>query len=131
MFVKILRDYTNGGLCISEMHRNYFSRRSAENKPAANYDTYARIFNSEFNIGFYFPKKNQYHQCEAYKNATGEEKLKLEELHNQHLGELCRDEKTADIELAKQGKIHLAAYDLQAVLPVPVGQTSYFFKNQD
>jgi len=40
---------------------------------------------------------------------------------------LSRDEITVDKELAKQGKIHLAAYDLQAVLPIPMGQTLSVF----
>lgn len=47
---------------------------------AANDDTYARIFNSEFNIGFFIPKKDQ---CVAYLNAEGEEKAELEEVVQQ------------------------------------------------
>lgn len=75
------------------------------------------------------PKKDQCNQCEAYKNATIEEKTKLEETFSEHQEEkdLSRTEKAADKEKAKKGEIQLAVYDLQAVLPVPIGQTSAFF----
>lgn len=75
------------------------------------------------------PKKDQCDHCEAYKNAAGEEKTKLEETFCEHQEEkeLSRTEKAADKEKAKKGEIQLAVYDLQAVLPVPIGQTSAFF----
>lgn len=123
------REYIDGGLTIAEMHRHYSAERSAANKSVANYDTYARIFNTEFNIGFFMPKKDQCDHCEAYKNAAGEEKTKLEETFREHQEEkeLSRTEKAADKEKAKKGEMQLAVYDLQAVLPVPIGQTSAFF----
>lgn len=123
------REFIDGGLTIAEMHRHYSVERSAANKLVANYDTYSRIFNTEFNIGFFLPKKDQCDQCEAYKNATGEEKTKLENSYQEHQEEkdLSRAEKAADKEKAKRGEIKLAVYDLQAVLPVPIGQTSAFY----
>ena len=123
------REFIDGGLSIAEMHRNYSSERSFASLPAANYDAYMRIFNTEFNIGFFVPKKDQCDQCEAYKNAADEEKVKLQEIYQEHQEEkeLSRIEKNMDKEMAQKKEIQLAVYDLQAVLPVPMGQTSAFF----
>lgn len=56
------REFVDGGLCIAEMYRHYQEMQNNANKPAANYDTYARIFNVEFNI---VPRKDQCDVCEV------------------------------------------------------------------
>lgn len=123
------RQFIDGGLSIAELHRNYKKKREDLNKEPATYDTYAKIFNTEYNIGFFAPKKDQCDQCEAYKNATEDQKTELETKNNEHLEEkdLSRKEKENDKERAKNHEITLAVYDLQAVMPIPVGQTSAFF----
>ncbi|CAG9814696.1 unnamed protein product [Phaedon cochleariae] len=63
------REFIDGGLSIAEMHRHYKAERKSDNKQAANYDTYARIFNTEFNIGFFVPRKDQCDLCESYKKC--------------------------------------------------------------
>jgi hypothetical protein len=35
----------------------------------ANLTLYSRIFNTDFNISFFVPKKDQCSLCESYKNA--------------------------------------------------------------
>lgn len=72
------REYIDGGLTIAHLHRDYKRLRESENKEAANYDSYFRIFNTEFNISFFVPKKDQCDICEQYKNAVGEAKEKIE-----------------------------------------------------
>lgn len=47
------RQFVGGDLTVREMHRNYRKKREEVNKPAAGYDAYLRIFNTEFNIGFF------------------------------------------------------------------------------
>ncbi|CAG9771463.1 unnamed protein product [Ceutorhynchus assimilis] len=123
------REFIDGGLSIAEMHRNYSERRRILDKPIASYDFYAKIFNTEFNIGFFNPKKDQCDLCESYKNSEENEKKNLENKYQEHLNEkiLSREEKEKDKIRAKDGEITLAVYDLQAVLPVPIGQTSAFF----
>lgn len=123
------REFIDGGLTIADMHRQCSAERSAINMQPANYDTYARIFNNEFNIGFFLAKKDQCDQCEAYKNAVNDDKNKLEDAYHLHREEkeLSRLEKAADKEKSQKGEIKLAVYDLQAVLPVPMGQTSAFY----
>ncbi|CAG9816801.1 unnamed protein product [Phaedon cochleariae] len=121
--------YIDGGLCIAELHRNYSEERTYCNREVASYDTYAKVFNTEYNIGFFSPKKDQCDLCESYKNASNDERIKLEEKYNKHSEEkdLSRKVKTEDKEKAKEHGVILAVYDLQAVLPVPMGQTSAFF----
>lgn len=125
------REFITGELTIAEMHRNYSKMRSEIGKPAANYDLYARVFNKDFNIGFFFPKKDQCDLCEAYQNATGEDKKRLENdyINHQEEKKLSRIEKDADKTKSKEkeSNVVLAVYDLQAVLPVPMGQSSALF----
>ena len=41
---------------------------------AAKQSLYADVFNHEFNLGFFEPKRDQCTICEAYKNASDAEK---------------------------------------------------------
>lgn len=122
------REFVDGGLTIAEMHRHYSKQRTSENKPVALYDAYARVFNNELNTGFYLPKKDI---CESYKNSdTDNEKEKVKKQYEEHLVEgkkLSIIEKDRDNEKSKNGEIGLVVYDLQAAMPLPMGQTSSFF----
>lgn len=121
------REFIDGALTIADIHRHYCSERSMINKPAVNYDAFAKIFNTEFNIGFFMPKKDQCDLCESYRNALDKSGLEEDFKKHQTEKELSRIEKSLDKEKAEKSEIHLAVYDLQAVLPVPMGQTSTFF----
>lgn len=125
------REYIDGGLTVADLHRDYKRMRESSNQEGATYDTYFRIFNNEFNISFFVPKKDQCDVCESYKNAIGEDKENLEEKYNEHMRqkELSRDEKRKDIKACKSAGSNeiVAFYDLQAVLPVPIGESSAFF----
>ena len=122
------REFIDGGLTVKELHRNYVSNRGT--LASASFDMYYRIFNTEFNLSFFVPKKDQCDLCESYKNAIGEDQLKLKEPYEEHLKQkqLSRKEKTKDIELLKEdSETVVAIYDLQAVMPVPTGDSSAFF----
>ncbi|XP_074035418.1 uncharacterized protein [Leptinotarsa decemlineata] len=121
------REFIDGALTIADIHRHYCSERSMVNKPAVNYDAFAKIFNTEFNIGFFIPKKDQCDRCESYKNAVDKSGLEEEFKKHQEEKKLSRIEKALDKEKAAKSEIQLVVYDLQAVLPVPMGQTSTFF----
>lgn len=60
--------------------------------------TFNRIFNTDFNISYFVPKKDQCDLCESYKNGNDEEKQKLLQNYEQHLKEktLARVEKEND-----------------------------------
>ncbi|CAG9814764.1 unnamed protein product [Phaedon cochleariae] len=110
------------GACVEQLELSY-RRISAANPRKPNCAFYLR------NNGFFSPKKDQCDLCESYKNASNDERIKLEEKYNKHSEEkdLSRKVKTEDKEKAKEHGVILAVYDLQAVLPVPMGQTSAFF----
>ncbi|CAG9789622.1 unnamed protein product [Diatraea saccharalis] len=93
------RLFIDGGLTIAELHRNYKEVQKQNNKPAVNYDAYQRIFNHDFNIGFFRPKKDLCDQCVAYKNAPEQEKVKLYASYKIHQEEksLSRIEKDRDM----------------------------------
>lgn len=122
------REFIDGGLTIKELYRNYVSNREA--MPVASCDMYYRIFNTEFNLSFFVPKKDQCDLCESYNNAIGQDKINLEEPYKEHLRqkELSRKEKAEDIALTKTDAETVAEiYDLQAVMPVATGNSSAFF----
>lgn len=123
------REFIDGSLTVAELHRSYKNLRQAAGKEAVNYDAYHRIFSTDFNIGLFVPRKDQCDECEAYKNAVDKEPLLAK--HELHLEEknLSRLELQKDIEKCKNIDNHsiIAIFDLQAVLPCPVGQSSAFF----
>ncbi|CAK1592965.1 unnamed protein product [Parnassius mnemosyne] len=123
------REYIDGSLTIAELHRSYQRLRQEAGRPAVNYDAYHRIFNTDFNLGLFAPRKDQCDECEAYKNAVDKEPLM--DKHKLHLEEksLARLELEKDIEQSKQIDSNniVAIFDLQAVLPCPIGQSSAFF----
>lgn len=125
------RLFIDGGLTIAELHRNYSEIQIQNNKPTVNYDAYQRIFNKDFNIGFFKPKKDLCDQCVAYENAPEQVKVKLYASYHQHQEEksLSRIEKDRDMKECQdpQSTKIVCTYDLQAVLPCPVGNSSAFF----
>lgn len=77
-------EFIDRGLTIAELHRHYLNKRSSALKTASNYDMYARIFNTEYNIGFFMPRKDQCDLCESYQNSVGNDKLALENKYYEH-----------------------------------------------
>lgn len=120
------REYIDSGKSLSDLHRDYQEERERRQLPFANYIMFNRIFNTEFNISFFVPKKDQCDVCESFKNADEEGKHKLIEAYNSHLKEkqLSRAEKEKD---KNNNTASVAVYDLQAVLPLPRGQVSSFY----
>lgn len=67
---------------------------------------FSRIFNTEYNIAFFKPKKDQCELCTAFENAENEEKYALRSKYEIHQKEkkLSRIEKEQDKEEAKTNK---------------------------
>lgn len=120
------REYIEGGKSLADIHRDYEQMCKDNNQQAANYMMFSRIFNQEFNISFFLPKKDQCEVCVAYSNSNDEEKHGLEEKYQIHLNEakLARKEKEEDKSAQNTA---VAVFDLQAVLPCPSGQASSFY----
>jgi len=121
------REFISSDKCLADLYRDYKSTRENNGLPFATVSTFNRIFNTDFNISFFVPNKDQCDVCECYKNANDEEKRKLSQNYEQHLKEktLARIEKENDKQRT-DGTI-VAVYDLQAVMQVPKGQVSLFF----
>lgn len=121
------REFIGSDKSLADLYRDYKEARELKQLSFATKSTFNRIFNTEFNLGFYIPKKDLCDLCEGFKNANEEEKNKLRENYEQHLLEknLARDHKEKDKN--RNDGVIVAVYDLQAVMQVPKGQVSLFF----
>lgn len=122
------RQFIDGGKSLAELHRDYVNVCEEKGQPYANYLMYSRIFNYEFNISFFSPKKDQCEDCVNFANATVEEKEQLRAKYDMHLKEkdLSRIEKDNDKKSSDRATV-VAVYDLQAVLQCPRGDISTFY----
>lgn len=119
------REFIEGGLTIAVLHRDYKKLCAESGKGAANYVMYNKIFNEEYNISFFTPKKDQCEVCVAFENGNDNDKEETKEKYEDHIHqkELSRIEKQSD----KESADFVAVYDLQAVLPCPKGSTSSYY----
>lgn len=119
------REYIEGGKSLAELHRDYKNDCIDNNRPFANITMYSQIFNNNFNISFFTPKKDQCDLCCSYNNARENEKEVIQKEYDNHIKEkvLSRWEKEEDKKRAKEcgRKIVVATFDLQAVLPASRG----------
>jgi hypothetical protein len=122
------RNYTEGSKSLADLYRDYKKERVEFNLPFAHLLMDSRIFNEEYNLGFFSPKKDQCELCIAFQNAEGEEKeaLRMKFQKHQKKKQLSRQEKEADKTRVNKSVI-VAVYDLQAVLPTPRGDVSVFY----
>lgn len=54
------------------MHRFYVEECKHENVPFAKYPMYEKMFNTQFNIAFFRPRKHQYSACTQFMNTINE-----------------------------------------------------------
>lgn len=89
---------------------------------------YSRIFNYEFNLSFFTPKKDQCDFCTSYNLSSEEDKAKIRDKYNLHIREKELSRISQEEDKAKaNAKFVVACYVLQAVIPVPKGETSQFY----
>lgn len=122
------KHYIEGGKTITDIYNDYVGDCQKDNVTFCNFNYFYNIFNNDFNLSFFKPKKDQCETCVAYENAPETDKVNLKENYDQHLveKELSRKEKECDKQ-ALVGKALLAVYDLQAVMPLPKGECSAFY----
>lgn len=122
------REYIEGGKTISDLYRDYKEGCIQNDKPFANLVMYSRIFNYEFNLSFFIPKKDQCDFCTSFNLSSEEEKHKLKDTYDMHIKEKELSRISKEEDKAKVGEHFIVAcYDLQAVFPVPKGDTSQFY----
>lgn len=121
------KEYLDGSLNIATMYRLYIENCKNNNLEYAKISMYSKILNTETNISFHVPKKDQCGLCASYENGNEEQKNEIISKYKAHLIEkdLSRQEKNED---AKSGEnVQLLCFDLQAVLTTPCGEISSFF----
>nr|CAH7761472.1 unnamed protein product [Callosobruchus chinensis] len=75
------REYFQGSLNIATLYRLYKEQCLEENSPYVKKFMYEHIFNTEFDIGFHKPIKDQCSTCEGYRNSSEEGKQEQEEMY--------------------------------------------------
>lgn len=113
-------------LNISTLYRLYVEKCCSEEKPYGKKHVYRTIFNTEYNISLFKPKKDQCSFCKKYKNSSDEEKELLKDEFEGHIMEkdLSRLAKESDI---KSKDALVATCDFQAVTPLSLGEVSCFY----
>nr|CAH7758741.1 unnamed protein product [Callosobruchus chinensis] len=122
-------------LNISKMYQLYEEYCKDNGIPhKATESMYRTVFNTEFNLSFFQPKKNLCDICHRYENGSTDEKISMGDeyqLHSKNKN-LARALKAADKERAKQKTtLCCAVFDSQQVLSVPksdVGLAYYKLK---
>lgn len=122
------KEYIDGEKSVAELHNDYVTDCKERQEPYGNYILYYRIFNSEYNISFFQPKKDQCDDCTAYFNASEEDKITFKPKYDSHHEEkkLSREEKEKDKTNTDETLV-VAVYDLQGTLPCPRGEVSTFY----
>lgn len=122
------REYISGEKTIMDLWKDFDKLQKEEGKPSCDYWLYYNIFNKEFNIGFFQPKKDRCDLCVDYEMANPARKIDIQAKYDDHLKEkdLCRQEKRLDRQNIDETNI-CAVYDLQAVMQCPTGESSSFF----
>jgi hypothetical protein len=80
--IPIILQYIEGGKLIADLYREYKKYCQEQNVSYANYLNYYTVFNKEFNIGFFSPKKDQCELCLAFTERSPEEKTELQEKYD-------------------------------------------------
>lgn len=84
LWTQTSREYIEGGKSLSDLHGDYKEDREIEQLPFVNSVMFNRIFDDEYNISFFMPKKDACDLYESYKNAYEKEKPQLIGRFNTH-----------------------------------------------
>lgn len=79
------RQYIDGSKSIADLHRDYTKEEEEAGRPFVSYQVYRNVFNFEFNLAFFSPKKDQCEDCTAYTLAEGTEKEDRKEAYEKHI----------------------------------------------
>ncbi len=124
------RRYLEATLSLAKMCDLYCEKASAEGFSPVKRSMYCHIFNTEFNLGFHRPKKDQCAFCEQYRNSGPDEKEKIQQKYALHMDmkEVCQAEKRVDKVRAKTDPSFASMnFDLQKVLCAPFGPSSLLY----
>ncbi|KAE8740383.1 hypothetical protein FOCC_FOCC014121 [Frankliniella occidentalis] len=115
---------------VERMYRIYTNWAKRENiEKVASLSVYWKVFNREFNLGFFMPRKDQCEVCNKWKNAKNQvERREMINDYSTHIQnkKLVYKLKKEDKASASESKC-VACFDLQKVLTCPRSETSLFF----
>lgn len=132
------KKYLEEGLSIKKMHEMYVdyvkSINSGETfilKMTATERQYRDIFNTEFNLCFFTPKKDQCDACTSYQMLSIDEQALKSEAYELHIKskDLARKQKDTMKNEAQisNGSTIAAVFDFQKTLICPRGESSSFY----
>lgn len=81
---KTSREFIESSKSIADLYHDYKESREAENLEFGSKIMFYRIFNTEFNIAFFNPKKDQCDVCDSFLNADENGKRDLVQAYNTH-----------------------------------------------
>lgn len=81
----VKREYLDCKLSVPKMYKLYLEQCNEREKTPVSESIYRKIFSTEFNPGFFVPKKDQCLLCTKYQRLSNEDKINLEEEYKQHL----------------------------------------------
>ena len=122
------KKYLQPGLTLWKMYTLYL-QKVVEGSPVS-FGIYRKIFDENFNLGFFKPIKDRCDFCVAFENATSEEKDKLRETYDKHLQnkEKAREEKEKDkFQVINKADLVVSCFDLQEVLLTPHSNESCLY----
>lgn len=120
-------------LNCAKMHRLYLdwikNNPGYENVTPASARWYYHIINTEFNIGFFHPKKDLCETCNLYEQADSERRQQLKEDYESHIKnkELVRNIKQQEKETSDEKVKTVACFDLEKVLSLPQSEVGVFY----
>lgn len=123
------REFIHAGMTLADIYRDFLkSMEEKSQKELVSQSMFANIFNKEFNISFFTPKKDLCSLCEMCKNLPNSEEIADKYDEHQYQKVLSRISKEMDKDMAKTNKNHIVCcFDLQAVMPSPIGNASLFY----
>jgi hypothetical protein len=128
------REYIEQGLTVEELYRRYVEWCKPQNfDRVPSLSMYRKIFNEEFNIGLFKPKKDQCVTCSKWKRACTAEKVKMARMYAIHrenniTGQRLKSADKAEAQLPENcEKLCVASYDLQKILSCPKSELATMF----
>ena len=126
------RQFLCSDLNISKMYSLYKEQCQSLKTKCVSHAKYRNIFNSEYNLSFHVPKKDQCQTCNAYQQASeaGSISDQYQEIFDNHIQRKvrARAEKELDKQFAKEKECyHTATFDMEAVLQVPYSLVSQVY----
>ena len=128
------KEYLPPDLSVAEMYRLYLEYCAKVGAPTVSHYIYNEIFNTEFNLAFHTPLKDQCDFCVSFANACDEEKEKLSDKYENHMKnkDLVQKHKEADKnEASSNADTVVCCFDLEEVLLTPHSfESCLYFKRR-